>query len=305
MLWTARRRWMNIETFILNFTKILREGRRAGAKELCIIGDLNVEWWLLCTDEDDISEFNEMHGPLCWQGCERDHGGFKKLLWYGRTKEFNCKVTSTWSDCFAGRKKWPSRTHNLLITLSEQGGHRTKHTPTMMKNMGRQGPHPIFPAIQQYEASNYFSARRRKQKWTGWRPKKRRSKNWIPESSDVKGRRKAKKKLGNNTQGYWGGCGQSGSQNKKTEDKAVKETPESVRIREEAAARCTKQKESTQEQARKARADHHDECSLMPGRKLKRKPLSELYVNKGKKNCKGIAKWCKRIKMKQETCKRN
>ena len=53
----------------------------------------------MCTDEDDIGEFNEMRGPLCWQGCERDHGGFKKLLWYGILKEFNCKVTCTWSDC--------------------------------------------------------------------------------------------------------------------------------------------------------------------------------------------------------------
>ena len=31
------------------------------------------------------------------------------------------------------------------------------------------------------------------------------------------------------------------------------------------------QKESTQEQARKARADHHDKCSLMPGRRQVKK----------------------------------
>ena len=31
------------ETFILNVTKILREGRRAGAKEFCITRDLIVE----------------------------------------------------------------------------------------------------------------------------------------------------------------------------------------------------------------------------------------------------------------------
>ena len=33
-------------------------------------------------------------------------------------------------------------------------------------------------------------------------------------------------------------------------------------------------------QARKARADHAVKCSMMPGKKiLKRKPLTELYVN--------------------------
>ena len=87
------------ETFIVNFTKILREGRRAGAKEFCITGDRNVELGILCTDEDDIGELEEM----CWQGCENDHGDFKMLMWYGIMKEFNCKVTSTWSNC--GREK--------------------------------------------------------------------------------------------------------------------------------------------------------------------------------------------------------
>ena len=87
------------ETFMLNVTKALREGHRGGAKEFYFSGDLKVELGLLCTDEDDIGEFNEMCGPLCWQGCENDHGGFKKLMWYGIMKEFHCKVTSTWFKC--------------------------------------------------------------------------------------------------------------------------------------------------------------------------------------------------------------
>ena len=60
----------------LSVTKFLREGRREGVKEFYTTGDHNVELVLLCTDEDDIGEFNEMYGPLCWQGCERDRGGF-------------------------------------------------------------------------------------------------------------------------------------------------------------------------------------------------------------------------------------
>ena len=55
-------------------------------------GDLNVELGLLCTD--DFDELNEMYGPLCWQGCENDHGHFKKLMWNGIIKDFNFKVIS-------------------------------------------------------------------------------------------------------------------------------------------------------------------------------------------------------------------
>ena len=60
-------------------------------------------WDFLCTDGEDIEELNEMFGPLCWQGYENDHGGFKKLMWCGITKEFNCNATSTRSKC--GRDK--------------------------------------------------------------------------------------------------------------------------------------------------------------------------------------------------------
>ena len=67
------------EIFILNVTKTLKGGRRAGAKESYITGDLNVELGILCTDEDDIGGLDEMRGLLCWQKCENDHGGFNKL----------------------------------------------------------------------------------------------------------------------------------------------------------------------------------------------------------------------------------
>ena len=93
------------ETFILNVPRVLREGRRGGAREFYSTGDLRVELGLLFTDEEDIEEFNEMCGPLCCQGCENHHGGFKKLMWYGIMKKFNCKATSTWSMCGRGREK--------------------------------------------------------------------------------------------------------------------------------------------------------------------------------------------------------
>ena len=51
---------------------------------------------------------------------------------------------------------------------------------------------------------------------------------------------------------------------KNDRDKALKQTPDNVRIREEAAARCTKviKRRVLKKQARKARADHLVVCSL-------------------------------------------
>ena len=100
------------EAFISSVTEVLWEGRRGGARELYIAGDLNVDLGMMCTDEKDIEELHEMHETLCWQGYETDHGGFKKLMWYGIIKEFNCKATSTWSKC--GRDKETAFTHRQL-----------------------------------------------------------------------------------------------------------------------------------------------------------------------------------------------
>ena len=54
------------EAYISNIVEALREGRRGGAKDFYITGDLNVELELLCTDENDIEELMVIYGPLCW-----------------------------------------------------------------------------------------------------------------------------------------------------------------------------------------------------------------------------------------------
>ena len=87
------------ETFVKDVTNVLWEGRRAEAKKFYIVDDLNVELGLLCTYDEHVEELREMYGPLRWQGCDDDQGGFKKLMWYEIMKEFNSKATSTWSDC--------------------------------------------------------------------------------------------------------------------------------------------------------------------------------------------------------------
>ena len=66
----------------------------------------------------------------------------------------------------------------------------------------------------------------------------------------------------------------------KAERENIQSTPENVRLREEAAARYTKKSraEFLKTQARKARAEHLVLCSLEPGKKVKRKPLTEFFV---------------------------
>ena len=66
------------EACVSSVLLVLREWRRGGAKKKKITGDLNVELGMMCTDENDIEELNEMYGPLCWQGYDHDPGGYKK-----------------------------------------------------------------------------------------------------------------------------------------------------------------------------------------------------------------------------------
>ena len=99
MLQTRGRAWKKNEECISSVVEVLRESRKGGARDFCITGDFNVELGLMCTDENDEEELTKMYGPSCWHGHDKDPGGFNKVTWYGITKEFDCKVSSTWSVC--------------------------------------------------------------------------------------------------------------------------------------------------------------------------------------------------------------
>ena len=102
------------EACISTVLNVLREGRRGGAKKFYISGDLNVELGMMCTDEDDIEELNEIYGSLCWQGHKHDPGGHQQFMWYSIMKEFKCKKSSTWSSYKEReRERRPSRTDNM------------------------------------------------------------------------------------------------------------------------------------------------------------------------------------------------
>ena len=66
------------EECIASVVEVLREGRKGGAKNFYIAGDINVELGLMCTDENGEEELTKLYGPLCWQLYDKDFGGFLK-----------------------------------------------------------------------------------------------------------------------------------------------------------------------------------------------------------------------------------
>ena len=91
------------ETFLEDETKVLHEGRREGARRFVIAGNLNIEFGLNWTDEDQ--EMQEMCGAQCWHGIDADPEGFKKTMSLEIVKEFNFDAVSTKSSCDDRRER--------------------------------------------------------------------------------------------------------------------------------------------------------------------------------------------------------
>ena len=86
------------EACVSSVLRVFSEGRRGANFFFYIIGDLNVELEMMCTDENDIEELNEMYGAsVLAKVCLRSWM-LQKFMWYSIVKEFNCKVSSMWSD---------------------------------------------------------------------------------------------------------------------------------------------------------------------------------------------------------------
>ena len=73
----------NVRRMISSVVKVLREGRKGGARDFYITSDFNVELGLMCTGENDEEELTKLYGPLCWQGYDKDLGGLKKSCGMG------------------------------------------------------------------------------------------------------------------------------------------------------------------------------------------------------------------------------
>ena len=147
------------EECVSSVVKVLCEGRKDGARDSCITGDFNVELGLMCADENDNEERTKMYGPLCWQGHDKDPGGFLKIMWYGIMKEFYCKVSSTRSVCgkvraetFRHRHFRPRQERRNFAAGSHDRAHekkRRKPHPQRRKTVG-----PIFARIHDLSEKN-------------------------------------------------------------------------------------------------------------------------------------------------------
>ena len=135
-----------------------------------------------------------------------------------------------------------------------------------------------FASVQEEAHTKVFQ--KMYNKWTGWKP--------ITEEQSVK----FKKEVMINNDGVEedfatiqktprARSGKVVHRTKAQREKEIMSTPDNVRLREEAAARCTEKikRGVLRKQARKAGAEHLVKCSMEPGKKkTESKPLTELYV---------------------------
>ena len=164
------------EIFVKDVTKVLWEGRRAGAKKF-YSAYLNVELGLLSTGDDDVEDVNEMCGPLCWQGCENDQGDFKKLMWYEVKKEFNCKATSTRFCCDDERemsyshRNWGKdgngRTSQLDYILGPRMASDQVYVHNDVKLWSTWDLYLINATIQEDDDQGYFAQKKKRKRRDG------------------------------------------------------------------------------------------------------------------------------------------
>ena len=223
------------------------------------------------------------------------------MMWYGIMKEFNCKATSTWSKC--ERAKDTAFTHKHLSPEKEEEtsqldyiiGPRRRddevHSCNDVRMWAMWDHCSICARIQDEEQTKHFPKGERNKKWTGWKPRTTSKQSWTKTMTSLMKFWLLFRKLLRLPPAMW-------RMTPKQKEKHILSTPEGVKLREEAAARCTKKinRKVLKKQARKALADHLVKCCLEPGKKkAKRKQLAELYIERKfhirlKRMAKGTAK---------------
>ena len=119
---------------------------------------------------------------FCWQGCDKDPGGFKKK-WYGTMKECQCEVSSTWSVCGKGRAEVFTHRHlsqdkkeeisQLDYIIVPMGRNDEIYIHNARKTLGNLGP--LSNLRPKYKKRHTKVFQKRIKKWTGWEPTNRRS----------------------------------------------------------------------------------------------------------------------------------
>ena len=144
------------------------------SKRILFISDLIVELGLLCADEDDIGELNEMYAPLCWQGCEKRSWRVQEadVVWNyeGIQVQGHLHVVQVWR-----RERETAFTHQQFGEIGKERkaqldyiiGPRWKsdeaHFYNDVQTLDSWDHYPIYAVVQEYEASNCFCARKKKE----------------------------------------------------------------------------------------------------------------------------------------------
>ena len=179
-------------------------------------------------------------------------------------------MSSTWSVC--GKVGAEAFTHRHLSPEKKRINSQLDHIIGPMRRSDEIYIHNARRLYGQFGTTTLFSREHKKnhtsksfkkgiKKWTGWGDKEE---NLSTVQKIIEN---ALKKIQHRTNAQ--------------KEKEMMRTPQNVRLREEAVARCTAKIKRIvlRRQARKARAEHLVRCSLEPGKKkTKRKPLTELYV---------------------------
>ena len=222
-----------------------------------------------------------MYGPLCWQGYDKDPSGFKKTLWYGIMKEFDCKESSTWSACGRGREE--AFTHRHLSPEKKEETSQLDYIIGSMRRDDEENIHndertwatwdhyTIYARIQEEEQTNNYTKGKRKKKWTAWKPKTDEQTMQF-RKEEMEKNEDTEDDLAIIQRNIETAAGQVAHQSRKRN--IIMSTPDNVRQREEAAARCTAKikRQLLKKQARKARAEQPRK------KKANKMPLTELHV---------------------------
>ena len=126
-----------------------------------------------------------------------------------------------------------------------------------------------------------FPKGKRKKKWTGWKPKTDEPKNEFEKKVMKGGEDRVDADLAIKQKTTETATCKVAPHTKAERETIFQSTPENVRLREQAAARCTikNKRRVLKNQARKTRAGHLVKCCWEPGKmKAKRKPFTELCV---------------------------
>ena len=154
------------------------EARKAGAVDIFIGDDLNIEFRLDNVDDDlhglDSIDSYGMYGPECRGGGEDTIAYEKKLRWLQLLKDSNCTVTSTWTNNednqnreFHMWRAWESRVRKGQLDYVM--GPKDIRSTTWYLNQVKLRTWHHFPVITRIEGRE-LKTRKCVKSWAGWTP---------------------------------------------------------------------------------------------------------------------------------------